>query len=142
MMGRIGENVREKSGLAYYAQSVLSNGLGPVPWQVVAGVNPDNLGRAIDLILDELRRFTSEPVSEEELDNSRTQMIGRLPLSFETNSATAQALLNLERYKLDFDYYRDLPDILAKITPQQILEVARHYWQLDRLVITSSGRAL
>lgn len=142
MMGRIGESVREKSGLAYYAQSVLGSGLGPVPWQVVAGVNPDNLERAIDLILDELRRFTSEPVSKEELDDSRTQMIGRLPLSFETNSATAQALLSLERYKLDFDYYRDLPDTLAKITPQQILEVARQYWQLDRLVIASSGRAL
>jgi len=40
MMGRIGEVVREKSGLAYYAGSSLNAGLGPGSWEVSAGVNP------------------------------------------------------------------------------------------------------
>ena len=40
MMGRIGQSVREKSGLAYYAYSSLSAGIGPGSWSVSAGVNP------------------------------------------------------------------------------------------------------
>lgn len=142
MMGRIGESVREKSGLAYYAQSVLGTGLGPVPWQVVAGVNPDNLDRAIQLINDELQRFSSEPVSQEELDDSRTQMIGRMPLNLESNAGVAQILLSMQRYQLDLDYLRDLPGLLNAVSREDILKVAQDYWKLDRLVITSSGRTL
>jgi len=142
MMGRIGESVRERSGLAYYAQSSLGSGLGPGAWQIVAGVNPDNLDRAIQLIQDELKRFVSEPVTREELDDARTQMIGRMPLSLETNAAVAQTLLSIERYHLDLDYLRELPAVLNAVTQEDILRVAQKYWLLDRLVIASSGRAL
>ena len=142
MMGRIGESVREKSGLAYYAQSSLGSGIGPVAWQVVAGVNPDNLDRAIQLIKDELERFISEPVTQQELDDARTQMIGRMPFSLESNAAVAQTLLSIERYHLDLDYLRDLPGILNAVTREDILRVAQKYWLLDRLVIASSGRAI
>ena len=65
MMGRIGEAVRERSGLAYHASSALESGLGPSTWKVYAGVNPNNLDKAINKIIDELKRFTNEPVSRE-----------------------------------------------------------------------------
>ncbi len=64
MMGRIGDVVREKSGLAYYASSSLSAGMGPGSWEVSAGVNPKNLDKAIDLIEKELRRFIKNGVTK------------------------------------------------------------------------------
>lgn len=142
MMGRIGESVREKSGLAYYAQSMISSGIGPVPWQVVAGVNPANLDRSIQLIYQELETFTSTLVSQKELEDSITQMIGRMPMSLESNMAVAQVLLSMERYHLDLDYLHTLPSILRGVTAEEILRVAQKYWKLDQLVITSSGSAL
>lgn len=142
MMGRIGESVREKAGLAYYAQSELGGGLGPTTWQVVAGVNPKNLNKAIALIREELARFTSELVSEEELSEVRSALVGRLPLSLESNAGTASALLNLERYQRGLDYIRQLPSKFAAVTREDILRVARTYWQPDTLVIASAGEAL
>ncbi len=142
MMGRIGEAVREKAGLAYYIQSELGAGLGPTTWQIVAGVNPDNLDKAKNLIMAELQRYLSEPVSSEELADARSQMIGRLPLSLESNAGVAGSLLNIERFGLELDYLRMQPEKLAAITPQTILEASQRYWDLDRLVITSAGRAL
>ena len=142
MMGRIGEAVREKAGLAYYAQSELGSGLGPTTWQVFAGVNPKNLKKAIALILEELKRFSTELVSEEELADVRSALVGRLPLSLETNAGTASALLNLERYQRDLDYIRQLPGKFAAVTREDILRVAQTYWQLDNLVIASAGVAL
>jgi zinc protease len=49
LMGRVGEAVRERSGLAYYAYSRLEGGFGPGGWSVSAGVNPANIERAIEL---------------------------------------------------------------------------------------------
>ena len=83
MMGRIGDVVREQSGLAYYAYTSLNAGQGPGSWEVSAGVNPANLQKATELIRQEIGRFTSEPVSAEELSDSQANFIGRLPLSLE-----------------------------------------------------------
>lgn len=140
MMGRIGESVREKSGLAYVAGSSLETGLGPVCWRVFAGVNPQNLNEAITKIIAELQRFINEPVTPQELDDVRSQTLGHLPLSFETNSGIVRYLLNLQRYNLDLDFLKTLPQKLAEITPEEILEQARRYWDLDKLIIASAGR--
>ncbi len=141
MMGRLGNSVREKAGLAYGIQSELSGGVGPVPWLIAAGVNPDNLEKALRLIRKELQRFLSLPVTAIELKNSKTQMIGRIPLSLESNSGVANALLSIQRYGLSLDYFSDLPAILETISRDEILEAARRYWDLNKLIITSSGRA-
>lgn len=139
MMGRIGDIVREKAGLAYYAHSSLSGGLGPGPWSVSAGVDPANVDRAIGLIRQEIARFVREPVSAEELSDSQANFIGRLPLSLESNSGVAGALLNLERYQLGLDYYRRYPDLVRAVTVDDVLEAAQSYLNPDRLGIAVAG---
>jgi len=98
MMGRIGKSVREQSGLAYYAYSQLNTGLGPG--------NPANVAKASELIVAELRRFVRSEVSAQELSDSQSNFIGRLPMSLESNAGVAGALLSIERYELGLDYYR------------------------------------
>ncbi len=142
MMGRIGESVRERSGLAYYAGTSLEVGLGPSCWKVTAGVNPDNLEKAIAKIKEELKRFINEPVTQAELSDVKEQSLGQLPISLESNAGIVRFLLSLQRYELSLDYLRDLPAILEAVTAQDILSCAQHHWDLDRLVITSAGRAL
>jgi zinc protease len=139
MMGRIGDVVREKAGLAYYAHSSLSGGLGPGPWSVSAGVDPENVDKAIELIRQEIARFVREPVSAEELADSQANYIGRLPLSLESNSGVAGALLTLERYQLGLDYYRRYADLVQAVTVEHVLEAARSYLDPDRLGIAVAG---
>ncbi len=142
MMGRIGDIVREKAGLAYHASTSLSAFIESGCWDVSAGVNPNNLQRAIDLILSELNRFTQETVSPEELQDSQDNFIGRLPLSLESNAGVTHALLNIERFQLGLDYYQRYPDLVKAVTPELILETARKYWQTDKLAIISAGPAM
>jgi zinc protease len=139
MMGRIGDVVREKAGLAYHASTSLSSTIEGGSWEVSAGVNPANVQRAIDLILSELGRFTAEPVTEEELQDSQANYIGRLPLSLESNAGVANALLNIERFQLGLDYYQRYPDLVMAVTPERVLEAARTYWNPDALAIISAG---
>mgnify|MGYP001039852820 CR=1 FL=1 len=135
MMGRLGENIREKAGLAYYAYSSLSTSLGPGAWEMIAGVNPKSIEQTIDLISKEVKRFVSEPVSEEELSDSKSYFLGRMPLLMESNSGVAISLLNLERFELGLDYFLKYPKIIEKITAEEILDTSRKYLDPDRLAI-------
>lgn len=135
MMGRIGDIVREQSGLAYYSYTSLNSGIGPGSWEVSAGVNPSNIEKAINLIRDEIKRFIQEPVTKEELSDSQENFIGRLPLSLESNAGVASSLLSIERYQLGLDYFQRYEGLVRAVTPEDVLAVARKYLDPDRMAI-------
>jgi zinc protease len=139
LMGRIGESVRTKSGLAYHASSSVNAWADAGSWEFTAGLNPENLDKAIGLIQDEIKRFISEPVTAEELDDSQSNMIGRLPLSLESNAGIASAILTIERFNLGLDYYQHYAEKIRSISPQLILETAQKYLEPQKLVIASAG---
>lgn len=139
MMGRIGQSVREDTGLAYYAYSSLNIGLGPGTWEMIAGVNPTNVEQTITLITDEVRRFTSELVTEEELEDSKSFFLGRIPFLLESNNGLAASLLNIERFNLGLDYFRRYPQLVEAVSRSDILEASRKYLNPDRLAIGIAG---
>jgi len=139
MMGRIGEVVREKAGLAYDASTSLNAWIEGGSWEVSAGVNPKNLDKAIDLIIRELKRFIKEPVTLEELADSQANYIGRLPLTLESNAGVANSILNLERFNLGLDYFQRYNSLVNEVTPEKVLEIAKEYIHPEKLVIVSSG---
>ncbi len=139
MMGRIGNVVREKSGLAYYAYSSLNSGIGPGSWEVSAGVNPKNLNKAIDLIEKELKKFVKQGVTKNELADSQANYIGRLPLSLESNQGVVSAILNIYRYDLGMDYYQRYESLVRSVTRDDVVETARKYINPDKLVIATAG---
>lgn len=139
LMGRIGDAVRERAGLAYYAYSSLSGGVGPGPWRFAAGVNPSNVERAVDLIKQEIRRFASELVTQEELLENQANFVGRLPLQLEANEGVAGALAHIERHNLGLDYYQTYPERITSITREQILEASGRFLDADKLAIAIAG---
>ncbi len=139
MMGRIGEAVRVSAGLAYYAYSAISGGPGPGPWQVVAGVNPKDENRAIEIVQKEIKRFTSRHVSDEELFENKANFIGRLPMQLESNEGVAGAISHIERYSLGLDYYQRYQNLVAGITCDQVLAVGKRYLDPDRLAVAIAG---
>jgi zinc protease len=139
MMGRIGDVVREKAGLAYYASSSVSAGSGPGVWDVSAGVNPANVQKAADLIVSELKRFVKDGVTKQELSDSQDNYVGRLPLSLESNGGVAGALLNIERYELGLDYYREYAGKIRAVKRQAVQAVAAKFIDPERLAIAIAG---
>ena len=139
MYGRIGDAVREAEGLAYYSMSTISGGLGPGPWMVMAGVNPRNVPRAVELIRREIARFTQSKVSRAELADSQASIVGRMPLQMESNEGVAGSLMNIEMFDLGLDYYQRFPSLIRAITPDQILDAARRYLHAERMAMAVAG---
>ncbi len=139
MMGRLGVSVREANGLAYYVYSSLDGGIGPGPWRVIAGVNPANVARAIDLSLDEIRRLREEPVPEEELNDSKAYLTGSLPLRLETNEGVARALINIERHGLGLDYLQRYREQISSITAAEVQAAVQRWLDPENFAVATAG---
>lgn len=139
LMGRLGDVVREGAGLAYSVASSLTGGPGPGPWQVMAGVAPGNVERALDLIRKEIRRFVKGGVTPLELSDNQANFIGRLPLQMESNEGVAGALVNMERFRLGLDFYQRYPDLVASITREHVLATSRRFLEPDLMAIAVAG---
>jgi zinc protease len=48
-------------------------------------------------------------------------------------------LYNLERYQLGLDYYQRYSGLVQSITREQILQVAQHYLNPERLAVAVAG---
>jgi zinc protease len=139
MGGRLGEQVREEQGMAYYCYSGLEADLGAGPWAAVAGVSPANVERAIEAILREVARFIADGPSEQERSDARDYLTGSLVLSLETNDGVAGTLLTIERHGLGLDFIDRYPAIIGGVTHAQIVEAARRYLSTERYVLAVAG---
>ena len=139
LMGRLGASVRDDQGLAYYAYSELTGGLGPGPWRISAGVNPANVSQATLSMRDEIRRLQAEPVPAEELADNKSYLVGSLPLHLETNSGVSGTLVNIELYRLGFDYLQRYPEMMMQITADQVQAAALKYLSADVYAMAVAG---
>jgi len=142
LMGRLGERVREQMGLAYYVYSRLDAGFGAGPWSVRAGVNPENVGRALAAIRAEALAITSEPVTAEEFSDVKAYLTGSMPMRLETNEGLATALSSMESFGLGLDYVSRYSDIIAAVTVEEMLEAGRKYILPDRATFALAGPSL
>jgi predicted Zn-dependent peptidase len=89
---RLFQEVRERRGLAYnvfsfqalYAQS------GQIG--LYLGTRPDNVGPALQVVSDELRRLREQGVTAEELERSKENVKGRILLALESTAARMNRL--------------------------------------------------
>ena len=135
LMGRLGAEVRDRQGLAYYASSQLEARRDGTLWAARAGVDPENIDRAVQSITSELDRLRGELVSDEELEDAKSYLTGVLPLALETHDGVASTLLAIEEFGLGLDYLDRYPDIIAAVSRDRVREAARSHLDPARLAI-------
>jgi zinc protease len=139
LMGRLGANVWDKQGLAYYAYSQVEAGRDGSLWTGRAGINPTNVERALESIVAEIARLRAEPVTADELAGATRYMTGVLPLALERSDGVAATLLNIEYFGLGLDYLERYPAIIEALTVDDLLAAARAHLDPDRLAIGIAG---
>ncbi len=139
MMGRIGDEVREKRGLAYYAYSSIEGGMGPGAWSVSAGVNPANVQQAIESIVGEIKRIVTEEVTDEDISENKSYFTGHLPLQLESNEGIAGSILNMEAYQLGLDNLQKFEGEINALTKADLLKAIQKYWNPEAYVVAVAG---
>lgn len=139
LYGRLGEKVRQKGGMAYYSYSSLEGGLGQGAWNVIAGVNPANVDRAVELIRGEIKRIRDTKVPAKELADNKTFITGSLPLRLETNDGVADQITNMELYGLGLDYLRKYTEMISAITARAVQAAAQKFIDPDAYALAVAG---
>jgi len=139
LMGRLGKNIRDRQGLAYYASSSLSPHMTGGFWAALAGVNPQNVERTLQSIGEEMRRISLEPVTKRELADTKTNQIGSLVLRLETCEAASSIMQDIERFGLGLDYVERYEDIIRSVGLEDIQRVCSLYLDPDEAVTVTAG---
>jgi zinc protease len=137
--GRLGENIRERQGMAYYVFSSFDANIVEGPLIVRAGVNPANVDRAIASIDDEMRRMASEGLTRQELADCKQYLIGSIPRLLETNGAIATFLQTAEFFGLGLDHDLRLPSLLDAVTLEDVNAAARESLDVNRAALVVAG---
>jgi zinc protease len=137
--GRLGDSIRERQGMAYYAFSAFEPNIGQGPLVIRAGVNPANVDRAIASIDEEVRKMAAEGLTAEELAASKRYLTGSMPRMLETNAGIATFLLTCEQYGLGMDHDVQLPELLNAVSLEQANDVARRFLVPERATIAIAG---
>ena len=138
-MSRINLNLRERHGFTYGASSRFARRLGPGPFSVATALANDVVGAATREILAELRRVREEPVTEEELGETKSFLQGVFPYTVQTLDGLAARLEDLAVFSLPLDYYDTFTERLAAVTADEVLRVAREVLAPERMIIVAVG---
>lgn len=139
MGGRLGCSVREEQGMAYYTYSVLQAGLGPGPFLVRAGVQPEHVDPAVASIVAEIDRIRGASVDVEELDNAKAATVRSLPLTLESNEGVAAVLQQIELYGLGLDYLSRFAGLIDAVDREAVLEAARQLLHPEGYAVAIAG---
>ena len=137
--GRLGDNIRERQGMAYYVSSSLDATFGPGPFSIRAGVAAANVEKTIASIDAELTSVIDAGFTQQEIDESKSYMVGALPRQLETNAAIASFLLTVETFNLGLDYDERLPGLIGAITKDAADAAARKLLDPKRATVAVAG---
>src|SRR5262249_47430476 len=78
---------------------------GPVPLTAYAGTQTAKTGLAVQALLENLKRISTEPTSNEELDTARRYLADVFAIRMETVGAVSDMVVSLRVLGLPDDYY-------------------------------------
>jgi zinc protease len=137
--GRLGDSIRERQGMAYYVFSSLDATFGPGPFSIRAGVSAANVEKTIASIDAELAAVLDKGFTDQEIDESKSYMIGSIPRQLETNAAIASFLLSVETFGLGLDYDQRLPGLIGAITKEAADAAARRLLRPQGATVAVAG---
>jgi len=137
--GRLGDSIRERQGMAYYAFSSFDANVAEGSLVIRAGVSPANVDRTIASIDEEVRAMVRDGVSASELADAKRYLIGSLPRHLETNPGIASFLHSAEFFGLGLDYASRMPALLEAVTLDQVHAATRRVLDPDRASVVIAG---
>ncbi len=136
---RLMKNIREEKGYSYGINSSVTS-LDLSGYKVISTeVSQKNRQETIDEIYKEIRLLQTIPVGKEELSLVRNYMSGEMVRMFDGPFALAESFKSAWEFGLDNEYYNILADKIKSIEPDEIIELARTYYNIDELYEITAG---
>jgi predicted Zn-dependent peptidase len=136
---RLMKNIREEKGYTYGISSSITS-LDLAGYKVISTeVSQKNCQKAINEIYREIKLLQDVPVKKEEMAVVRNYMSGEMLRMFDGPFALAESFRSAWEFGLDNRYYYRLAEKIKTIDPDEIIELARTYYNIDDLYEITVG---
>lgn len=139
MSSRLFQRVREELGLAYSVYTFQTFYASEGVHGVYVGTAPGTADAALTAIQEELAKVVASGLTDEEVEQGKSQLKGQITLSLESPAARMYRAAGVVLYD---EPYRTLDEMLARvdaIQPDAIRQVAREFFAPERQTVLTLG---
>jgi predicted Zn-dependent peptidase len=135
---RLNQNLREKHGYTYGANSAFDMRGSAGPFLAAAGVQTDKTGEALKEFFVELDGILAQ-VPPAELEKAKNYVALSFPGEFETTGDLARKLEDLVVYNLPDDTYANFVSAVGRVTAADLQRAAARYIQPEKMAVVVVG---
>lgn len=143
-VGLIGDKLFFKyvyeKGVAYRSWFYMPDRFGQASAQNEMGVTPANFSMASEGVLEDIALVTREGVTAIELKGIVAKLLSRYYLGIQDNASRAQRLSFYESAGLGYEFADRYPEMLRKVTPEEVTAAARKYFSPERYTRVAVGK--
>lgn len=138
---RLFNNLREKHGFTYGAYSSTGSGRFQSKFSANAAVRNEKVDSAVVEFLNEINIIRTTKVTADELQNAKNLFNGSFALGLENPARTAAFASNILINGLPKDFYRTYLQKVNAVTTDDILRVAKKYYNHDNTRVVIVGKS-
>ncbi len=137
---RLMDSIRDKQGLAYGITSHYDAKAMPGSFWINLQTRTETTNQAISSVLAEMKAIREAPVTDQELAEAKSFLMGSFPLRMDSTAKLAQVLGQVEFFGLGFDYFSQYPKWIDRVTKDDVQRVAKQYLnpQIYALVVVGN----
>jgi len=136
---RINELLREKHGFTYGARSTIDDRKLASTMMVITSVGAEATAQSVQIILEELERMKSEPVTQEEFQTAKQYLLGSFVRDMETPHDVSNLLQTIELYDFHKNYYTDYFNTVVGLSYDELFTAQKKYFQTSEIVVSAAG---
>jgi len=134
LSSRLFVELRDKQGLAYHVRSTFETFKYSGTFSVYIGTAPVNIKTALDGFNVEIKKLQDELVSNRELENAKSNYLGKRAFYHETNAWQSHYLGYYDIMGLGAEYDNIIPEKIKKVDEKSVREVANKYLSKNSVI--------
>ena len=139
LTSKIGDEIREKRGLAYYAYTQLQLFDHGAAFTGGFGTRNEQAADALSVLMGVMRAVQKGEISDFEMDEAKSFITGAWPLTLASNDGIASMLLTMMRFDLGKDYLQKRNGYINAVGKKDLMRVAKRLLHPHKLAITAVG---
>ena len=128
LSSRLFLELRDKKGLAYVVRSSYEAFALGANFAIYIATEPKNIQVSLDGFKEEIEKIRTIPVSLEELENAKNNLLGKWAFTQETNNQQACLYAHYGVLGFGFDFNSKIQEKIKTVTPEQIKSCAEKYF--------------
>jgi len=139
MSSRLYQRIREKHGLVYSIYSYGASSVDTGLVMIYAALNPESYSRVNELIVDEIKGLSSNPITADQLYKVKQQLKSNYLLSLESSNSRMASLGRGLMTRGEITPPNDIIKKIDDINTEQIQALVERVFDLDRMSLAAVG---